>query len=76
MGGRGFARRVTASGGDGLLTVLAAALAVSTVAAVVAPFVGNDPHVYFRAGAGFAAWNAMLWLVLLAGVLWRSDAQV
>lgn len=66
----------TTDGTDRLLTVLAAALVVSTVVAVVGPLTGLEPHVYFWAGEGLAAWNAPLWVALLGAVLWRSRTRI
>jgi PAS domain S-box-containing protein len=72
---RGNPRAATA-GGDRPLTVFAAALAVSTVVAVVAPLAGLAPHGYFRSGESLATSNALVWLALLAAVLWRSRARI
>ncbi|HVA76132.1 MAG TPA: EAL domain-containing protein [Acidimicrobiales bacterium] len=76
MGERRFAPRLATAGGDRLLMALAAALAVSTVVAVVAPLLGHEPRVYLWAGEGYAAWTALMWPAFLAGVLWRSRAQI
>ena len=64
--------RAAVAGGDRLLGVLVVGLLGSTLAAVVGPLAGSGPQTYFWAGAGVAAWNAPLWVVLLAAVLWRS----
>jgi PAS domain S-box-containing protein len=62
--------------GDRLLTALAAALAASTLLAVLGPLLGPGAQTYPWGGGGLAAWNSPLWLVLAASVLWRSRTQV
>lgn len=76
MDGRRWARPAITPRGDRTLTVLAAGLGLSTVLAVVFPLLGLESHVYLWAGAGFAAWNSPLWLILLGAVLWRSRSRI
>lgn len=56
--------------------VLGFAFAVVTVVSVAAPWIGLEPRTTGGARGDFAAWSGLLWLVLLAGLLWRSRARI
>lgn len=68
--------RIASRDVDRLLTVLVAGFVITTVLAVVAPWLGLESRAHRAARHGFAAWDALVWLVSLVAVLWRSRSRI